>query len=102
VILESGNEITPASLPDFEVESRLREGRGAGGLRRPLSPGEPGISLSDALVRFEREMIQSALSKTGGNLESAAGELGLPVSNLKYKMSRLDLPLDGAVDGGSI
>jgi DNA-binding NtrC family response regulator len=102
VILEPGNEITPASLPDFEVESRLREGRGVGDLRRPLSPGEPGISLSDALVRFEREMIQSALSKTGGNLEGAAGELGLPVSNLKYKMSRLDLPLDGAVDGGSI
>jgi transcriptional regulator with GAF, ATPase, and Fis domain len=53
-------------------------------------------------VRFERETIQTALTRHPGSLESAAVELGLPVSNLRYKMSRLDLPLDGAVDGDPI
>jgi DNA-binding NtrC family response regulator len=102
VILETGSLITPASLPDFEVESRLREGKSGTDWKRP-APGEgPGIPLSEALVRFERETIQAALSRHPGNLDAAAVDLGLPVSNLRYKMSRLDLPLDGAVDADPI
>jgi len=100
VILENTAEVTPASLPDFEVESRLREGRAAGDWQRPLSADEPGIPLGEALVRFERELILSAIERQHGDLDRAAGELKLSRSTLRYRMSRLDLPVDGAVDEG--
>ena len=102
MILETGNLITPASLPDFEVESRLREGKSATDWKRPAAGEGPGIPLSEALVRFERETIQAALQRHPGDLEAAAVDLGLPVSNLRYKMSRLDIPLDGTVDADPI
>ncbi len=100
VILETTVEVTPASLPDFEVESRLREGRGTGDWQRPVAADEPGISLSEALVRFERELILSAIERHHGDLDRTAGELKLSRSTLRYRMSRLDLPVDGAVDEG--
>ena len=68
VILETADEIRPASLPDFEVESRLRQGdgpaAGAGG-------GSTG-ALSESLVQFERELILAAINRSGGNLTKAA------------------------------
>ena len=102
VTINAAVGVTPASLPDFEVESRLREGKSATDWKRPAGGEGLGIPLSEALVRFERETIQTALARHLGSLEGAAVELGLPISNLRYKMSRLDLPLDGAVDADPI
>jgi DNA-binding NtrC family response regulator len=95
VILETGDQIRPASLPDFEVESRLRKGpvpaRGA-------PAGSSSGSLSEALVLFERELILGALQRTGGNLSRAAQQLDLSRHALRYRMSRLNLGVDGIVD----
>lgn len=99
VILETAEEIRPASLPDFEVESRLRQGdlpapgAGAGGANSP-APG----SLSEALVQFERDLILAAVQRSGGNLTRAAGQLDLSRHALRYRMSRLNLQVDGGVD----
>ena len=94
VILESADEIRPASLPDFEVESRLRQGDipavGAGG-------GMTG-ALSESLVQFERELILAAINRSGGNLTKAAAQLDLSRHALRYRMSRLSLHVDGGVD----
>ncbi len=94
VILETADEIRPASLPDFEVESRLRQGdvpaAGAGG-------GSTG-ALSESLVQFERELILAAINRSGGNLTKAAAQLDLSRHALRYRMSRLSLQVDGGVD----
>jgi DNA-binding NtrC family response regulator len=102
VILEVTDVIRPTSLPDFEVESRLRQGE--------VTPGRPGvqppkldgpISLSEALVQFERELILAAIERCGGNLTRAAQQLELSRHALRYRMSRLSVTVDGTVDEDS-
>lgn len=104
VILETTDQIRPASLPDFEIESRLRNGE--------LSPPAPGravasavpslpVSLSDALVQYERDLILAALQRCAGNLSKAAQQLDLSRHALRYRMSRLELKSDGVVDDES-
>jgi DNA-binding NtrC family response regulator len=101
VILETADQIRPASLPDFEIESRLRNvgpERPPGGRSTP--PATPGaaVPLGDALVQFERELILAALQRTGGNLSRAAQQLDLSRHALRYRMSRLQLRSEGVVD----
>jgi len=91
VILEPSDSVQPASLPDFEVESRLRDGPVARG-------GSHGGSLPEALIRFERQMILEALETSGGNLSKAAASLDLSRHSLRYRMGRLGLGEDGGVD----
>jgi DNA-binding NtrC family response regulator len=96
VILETTEEIRAASLPDFEVESRLRQGdspQGMGG----GGAGNSG-SLSEALVQFEREVIMGAIHRCAGNLTRAAVQLDLSRHALRYRMSRLNMNVDGGVD----
>jgi len=92
VILEPSELIQPASLPDFEVESRLRDG--------PLERNgvSRGGSLPEALLRFEKEMILDALESSGGSLSKAAAGLDLSRHSLRYRMGRLGLGVDGGVD----
>ncbi len=92
VILETTGEIQARSLPDFEVESRLRDV--AGGTPVPRPPG----SLTENLLRYEREMIQQALSRSQGNLTRAAASLDLTRHALRYRMGRLNLSVEGDVD----
>ncbi len=99
VILETAEEIRPASLPDFEVESRLRQGDlpASGTLSTGAGSPAPG-SLSEALVQFERDLILAAIQRSGGNLTRAASQLDLSRHALRYRMSRLSLQVDGGVD----
>lgn len=104
VILETSDVIRPTSLPDFEIESRLRNGElNAAPVNRPTAAqiGSTPISLSEALVQFERELILAALQRCGGNLSRAAQQLDLSRHALRYRMSRLDLKADGVVDDDS-
>ncbi len=93
VILEPSPEVQAHSLPDFEVESRLR----AGPANPSSSTGGGPMSLSDALMRYERELIQMALQQNAGNLGKAAAQLDLTRHALRYRMSRFNLD-GGAVD----
>lgn len=104
VILEITDQIRPTSLPDFEIESRLRNGDlnpPPTSRPLPLAPTSLPISLSDALVQFERELILAALQRCGGNLSRAAQQLDLSRHALRYRMSRLELKADGVVDDES-
>lgn len=104
VILEPSDEIRAASLPDFEVESRLRGGgpgrwsavpTGSVGARCSLGPGE---TLGDALLRFEQELVEGALRRSDNSITKAAAELGITRHALRYRMSRLGLLPEGTVD----
>jgi DNA-binding NtrC family response regulator len=94
VILETADEIRPASLPDFEVESRLRQGD----IPAAAVGGGSTGALSESLVQFERELIMAAINRSGGNLTKAAAQLDLSRHALRYRMSRLSLQVDGGVD----
>ncbi|MSU32281.1 MAG: sigma-54-dependent Fis family transcriptional regulator [Pedosphaera sp.] len=92
VILEQSDLIQASNLPDFEVESRLRKGLG-----EPMDRSH-SESLTDELIRFERDMILQALNSMDGSLEKAATLLGLSRHALRYRMNRLNLGSDGTVD----
>lgn len=93
VILEGHPEVQPGSLPDFEVESRLRRPEtGRHGQASNLAG-----TIGDHLITYERDLIQSAVQQSGGDLEAAAAQLGLSLPALRFRMARLQLS-GGVVD----
>ena len=82
LILETGCEIQPSSLPDFASEQRLQKGQVLAGADE---------SLEAALERLEREMIQDALERNNFSLTRAAGQLKLTRHSLRYRMQRLNM-----------
>ena len=86
LILETGREVQPASLPDFAVEARLQKSGPAA-----LAPDE---SLEAALERIERELIHGALEQNSFSLTRAAGQLKLTRHSLRYRMQRLNMKTD--------
>lgn len=99
-ILETTEIIQAASLPDFEVESRLRENN-----MRQTGPGRSSggrfPALGDALLQFERELILGALAQHDNHLSKAAAHLDITRHALRYRMSRLNITLDTVVDDDS-
>ena len=89
LILETGNEIQPADLPDFAVESRLQKHAAA---------AAPGESLDLALERHERDIIQGALEQNNFSLTRAAEQLKLTRHALRYRMQRLNMKLEADTD----
>jgi DNA-binding NtrC family response regulator len=87
LILETGREIQPASLPDFTSEQRLHKGG-----RLPAGTDE---SLEAALERMERELIQGALEQNNFSLTRTAGQLKLTRHSLRYRMQRLNMTVAG-------
>jgi DNA-binding NtrC family response regulator len=82
VVLASGDEITLDLLPR-ELQERVT-----------LSPaaGLPeGIGLYEAVARYERQLIESALRRTGGVQKQAARILGLKPTTLNEKIKRLGI-----------
>jgi DNA-binding NtrC family response regulator len=86
LILETGREIQPASLPDFAIETRLQK-------TGPVMAG-PDESLEAALERLERELIQGALEQNNFSLTRTSGQLKLTRHSLRYRMQRLIMKPD--------
>jgi DNA-binding NtrC family response regulator len=83
LILETAREIQPASLPDFQVESRLQKSA-------PVQAAA-SESLDDALARIERDLINNALAQNDSSLTRAAEHLKLSRHSLRYRMQRLNM-----------
>jgi DNA-binding NtrC family response regulator len=89
LILETAREIQPASLPDFQVESRLQ--------KTATIQAAANESLDDALARLERDLINHALAQNDSSLTRAAERLKLSRHSLRYRMQRLNMNTgDGA------
>jgi transcriptional regulator with PAS, ATPase and Fis domain len=84
LILETGREIQPASLPNFANEQRLHKGPAL---------AAPDESLEAALERMERELIQAALEQNNFSLTRASAQLKLTRHSLRYRMQRLNMKL---------
>jgi DNA-binding NtrC family response regulator len=92
VILELSQEIQAASLPDFELEGRLRRSETAA-----MSGGE---TLDEAMADFERQLITNTLDQNRYNLSKTAEQLKISRHALRYRMQRLNIK-DGAEDDDS-
>ena len=87
LILESTQEIQPASLPDFAAESHLQKGN-------PVTPG-PDESLDAALERLEREIINNTLEQNNFSLTRTADRLKMTRHALRYRMQKLNMKIAG-------
>lgn len=94
VILEQSNEIEPRSLPDFQLEGRLRKGEA------PVLP--EAMSLDDSMARFERELISSVLEQNHFSLTKTAEQLKISRHALRYRMQRLNINPETAIDDDSM
>ncbi len=83
LILETTTEIQAASLPDFQVETRLQKAASP-----QIAPEE---TLDAALARLEREIIAGALAQNAFNLTRAAESLKITRHSLRYRMQRLQM-----------
>jgi DNA-binding NtrC family response regulator len=83
LILETTHEIQAASLPDFQVETRLQ--------KTISTQAAPHESLDDALARLERELITNVLEQNDFNLTRTAERLKLSRHSLRYRMQRLNM-----------
>jgi transcriptional regulator with PAS, ATPase and Fis domain len=90
VILETSDEIHPANLPEFHLESRLRKGE------LPIVPS--GQSIDEVMAGFEREFILNTLAQNRYNLTRTAEQLKISRHALRYRMQRLNIQTDADED----
>ena len=86
LILETGIEVQPASLPDFQLETRLQRGD---------TPRPTGGSLDEIVANYERELIAGMLEQNNRSITKTAEQLKLSRHALRYRMQRLNLVQDG-------
>lgn len=94
VILETTPEIQPASFPDFHLEARLRKSE---------APALPSVvSLDDSMAEFERQLITGILEQNHFSLTKTADQLKISRHALRYRMQRLNISADTAIDEDSV
>jgi DNA-binding NtrC family response regulator len=94
VILERTDEIQATNLPDFELETRLRKGE--------IPAIQSGRSLDESMAHFERELITNILDQNHFNLTKTAEQLKISRHALRYRMQRLNILTDAAMDDESV
>jgi transcriptional regulator with PAS, ATPase and Fis domain len=90
VILESSQEIQPSSLPDFHLEGRLRKSE--------ITPVTGAHSLDELMADFERQLINNTLEQNRFNISKTSEQLKISRHALRYRMQRLNINLDAAVE----
>jgi len=88
-----GSTIEPAHLSPEISHTRLTAPPAAGPARV-----RPAANLAAAIEQVEREMIQEALDRAGGNISETARVLGLTRRGLYLKLRRLGLDSGAEVD----
>jgi transcriptional regulator with PAS, ATPase and Fis domain len=86
VILEASVEVQPSSLPDFQLEGRLRKGQSVS-----VTGNE---SLDELMADFERQLITTTLEQNRYNISKTAEQLKISRHALRYRMQRLNLSSD--------
>ena len=90
LILENTGEIQASSLPDFQIEARLK---------RTDEPRTSGNESLDELVgNFERELIYSILEENQNSFARTAERLKITRHALRYRMRRLNITVEEEED----
>ena len=90
LILETSAEVQASSLPDFQLEGRLR------GVEAPKAVGG---ALDEIIANYERDLISSMLERNNHSIGKTAEQLKLSRHALRYRMQRLNLTHTDADDG---
>ena len=90
LILETTEEIQAASLPDFEIETRLHKPAAPAALRTQ--------SLDSLLDKFERELVSGVLEQNHFNIAKTAEQLKISRHALRYRMRRLNISMVAEAD----
>ena len=90
VILENTPEIRPESLPDFQLEARLRKDTGVAILSSQ--------SLDDYMANYEREVILSCLEQNRFSLTKTSEQLKISRHALRYRMQRLNISAENTYE----
>ncbi|HEY3914102.1 MAG TPA: sigma-54 dependent transcriptional regulator [Verrucomicrobiae bacterium] len=85
VILETSAEIQPGSLPDFQLEGRLRKSESVA-----VTGNE---SLDELMSAYERLVINTTLEQCRYNISKTAEQLKISRHALRYRMQRLNISL---------
>jgi DNA-binding NtrC family response regulator len=83
VVLSQGTQIELSSLPKDLEEGAV--------VPAAASSLPEGVGLYDAVGRYERQLIESALKRVGGVQKQAAKILGLKPTTLHEKIKRLGI-----------
>jgi DNA-binding NtrC family response regulator len=86
IILETGSEVQPGSLPDFALEAHLHPTPAGSAARHPT-----GGSLDEMMAAFEKDLISSLLAENHFSLSRTADQLKLSRHALRYRMQRLNI-----------
>ena len=86
VILETSHEIQAGSLPNFQLEGRLRKEEGGAS---PMTEG----SLDELMANYERQLITSTIEHHRYNHTKTAEQLRISRHALRYRMQRLNINL---------
>ena len=93
---ESATVVTPESLSP-EIAKAGHETAEAQAPARKVTEATvsapEGVTLGEAVVELERQMIAEALRRSAGNIARAAKALGLSRKGLYLKMDRLDFKI---------
>jgi DNA-binding NtrC family response regulator len=84
-IMQAGPALLPEHLPT-EIGTLQPDVK-----KYPPGPETFALGLEEAVTRFEKELIQTALEKSGGNVLQAAQLLQIPRGTLRYKMEKLGM-----------
>jgi DNA-binding NtrC family response regulator len=87
VILETRDHLQPSSLPDFQLETRLRKGE--------LAATPIDQSIDELVAEFERGLIVAHLEQNHYNLSRTADQLKISRHALRYRLTRLNIPTPG-------
>jgi len=94
LILETHREVQPASLPDFQVETRLHRAE------PPRAAGDG--SLDEQMAGLERELILQTLEQNHFSVTRTAERLKLSRHALRYRMQRLNLAPEAGPDDEAV
>lgn len=91
VILENTKEVQSSSLPDFQLETRLRKSEPAG---TQVVTG----SLNEIISNYEHDLITNILEQNHFSLTRTADQLQISRHALRYRMQRLNISLGSDED----
>lgn len=103
VTLKEGRIVTENEIPSYILERMKLQSGSSEKVKKPSGAdieiwtqdsgeeGDAGINYHVIMENFERELIEKAIDRSGGNIQEASRLLGIPRETLRYRISKLGI-----------